>query len=184
MHCLQSQLAEKTSLLSKNFAYSSFPSSNLIRSKESETLKGKQQLVLRRSRTFSCSLPCPESRFPLGQGWLPGAGSGAVCGCAQAALWLALCCSPAGPGTELLLVPPAHLLQVLSGLGPSLAGLACNETLVFLSWLNCIFLQLWGLGLSSCRVQGRWSRKVLLLLCLSIFWVGGGLPRSWFRLDL
>lgn len=138
MHCLQSQLAEKTRPLSKNFAYSSFPSSNLIRSKESETLKGKQQLVLRRSSTFSPSLPCPESRFPLGQGqgWLPGAG------CAQPALWLALCCCPAGPGTELLFGLPAHLLQVLPGLGLSLGGLACNETLVFLSQLNCIFLQL------------------------------------------
>lgn len=35
---------------------------------------------MRRSRTCAPSLPCPESRFPLGQGWLPGAGSETICG--------------------------------------------------------------------------------------------------------
>lgn len=41
------------SLLSKNFAYSSFPSSNLIRPKEFETSKRKRQLTLRRVKGLS-----------------------------------------------------------------------------------------------------------------------------------
>lgn len=52
--------AEKANPLSKNFAYFSFPSSNLI---SSETLRRKQQIILRWSRIFAPFLPCPPSRF-------------------------------------------------------------------------------------------------------------------------
>lgn len=53
--------------------------------------------------------------------------------CSGSSLWLALRCCPAGRGTEVLFMPPAHVLQVLPRPGLSLGGLACNVTLVFLS---------------------------------------------------
>lgn len=56
---------EKYSLLFKNFAYSSFPCSNLIRPKEPETSKRKHQLVFRRNRICAPSLSFPTSSSPL-----------------------------------------------------------------------------------------------------------------------
>lgn len=54
---------KKTAPLSKNFAYSLLPSSNLIRPKEFETSERKQQLTLRRNGILVPFLPCLPSRF-------------------------------------------------------------------------------------------------------------------------